>query len=192
MRPSFFWSIPCLLLATLACGGGGNPTPQPAPAATPAPTTPKLTYVDPTSGDYRWIRNASLSTDSHLVLDLMGPATGQGRGIAFTLTADASKTSWAKPTPSDADFVAPSTFDLGAAPLIFKVKRNGGIIDVAFSQKGSSVTAKALNGVLARVALDSLPGASGTVSLSASHAQLLPASGAPQSITLSIASPLIP
>ncbi len=168
------------LLAFLACGGGGGgSTPKVQPAA------PKLIYTDPASGTYRLLKNVALSTDAHLVLDLVGPAGAQGRGVAFSLTTDTSKVSWSKPEASDADFVAPAILDLGSAPQILKVKVVGSTLQAAYSQKGGSVSAKALDVPFGRLGLTLKPGATGAVALTASTAQVLPAAGAPQDITLS-------
>ena len=55
-----------LLALGVACGGGGNPTPAP-----PGPTqATSLVYSDPASGSYQFRRNPSLSTKTHLVLEL--------------------------------------------------------------------------------------------------------------------------
>ncbi len=175
-------ALPALsLLAFLACGGGGggSSTPPAAPAAG------KLVYTDPTSGTYRLLKNGALSTDSHLVLDLVGPAGAQGRGVAFSLTADASLVSWSKPQATDAELVAPALLELGSAPQIFKVKAVGATLQAAYAQKGAALSAKALDAPFGRVALALKPGAHGSVSLTASAAQVLPASSAPQDITLS-------
>ncbi|HJW33576.1 MAG TPA: hypothetical protein VJ505_09460 [Holophagaceae bacterium] len=177
IRPSSLATL--TLVALLACGGGGGGS---APA--PQPAAPKLVYTDPTSGAYRFLRNVALSTDAHLVLDLVGPTGAQGRGVAFTLTTDASMVTWSKPQATDAELVAPALLDLGSAPQILKVKAAGATLQAAYAQKGTAVGAKALDAPFGRVALTLKPGAHGTVTLSASAAQVLPASGAPQDITL--------
>lgn len=171
----------CIVLF-LACGGSDRTAPAPAP---PAPA-PKLIYTDPAGGDYRLVRNASLSSDTHLVLDLVGPSGTLGRGLAFRLSVDAAKAAWTKPSASDADLLAPLILDLGSAPRILKTKVTGGTLETAFSQKGAAVSAKALNGVLARVALDPKTGATGTLSLAAAQAQLLPENGAPVGIAIAV------
>ena len=59
------------LMGFLACsGGGGGTTNNPPPAKTIAG---RLDYTNPTSGTYTLVKDTTLSTSTHLVLNLMGP-----------------------------------------------------------------------------------------------------------------------
>lgn len=171
-----------LLLTLAACTGGG---PDGGGGSTAATT---LAYTDPTSGTYRLMRNAGLSTNGHLVLDLVGPAATNGRGVAFTLTADTSKVTWAKVQAADAALAQNVAFTLGGSPQIFKVNVSSGTLQAGMFQKGSGVAAVSLNTTLARVALDLnggvAKGASVSLSAPASKSNLLPEVGSPQTITV--------
>lgn len=178
------------VLFALACGGGGTSTPPtpPPPTKTIADT---LAYTNPTSGDYKLVRNTSLSSATHLVLDLMGPATGNGRGVAFTLTADTTKVTWAKVAGTDANLVQNGAFSLGSGTQIVSAKASGNTLQAGLFQKGSAVAAVSLNTALARVALDLKAGivpVNSTVTLSAvtGKANVLPETGAPQTVTLTL------
>jgi hypothetical protein len=150
-----------------------------------------LAYTDPTSGTYILKKNVALSTPSHLVLDLIGPAATTGNGVAAAFTADANKVTWANVGASDptSTFVQNGTaFSLGTAPQILKGKVTGSSLQVAAAQKGVSSPA-ALNAPLLRIALD-LKAAqpAGTVALSAdaTKCQVLDSAGIITPIVVSV------
>ena len=68
----------------LACGGG---TKEPAKAAS-------LVYTNPTdAGSWRLVQASSSST-THLVLDLLAPTGASGQGVTLVLTTDPAKATW--------------------------------------------------------------------------------------------------
>jgi hypothetical protein len=154
------------LAAMLACGGGGGG----AAAPTPVQTATTLSYTDPTSGSYQLKKNTALSTATHLVLDLVGPASAMGSGVTATFSADATRVAWANVSAADpaSTFVQNGTaFSLGTAPLILKGKVIGGTLQVTAAQKGTG-SPVALGAPLLRVALDLYASqVPGSISLSA-------------------------
>ncbi|WP_026852824.1 hypothetical protein [Geothrix fermentans] len=154
------------LAAMLACGGGGGGSSAPPPV----PTATSLGYTDPTSGTYQLKKNAALSTATHLVLDLVGPASGTGSGVTATFSADTARVAWSNVAASDptGTFVQNGTaFSLGTDPLILKGKASGGTLQVTVAQKGTG-SPVSLGAPLLRVALDLRPSQlPGAVSLSA-------------------------
>jgi len=77
--------LPAIALALLlACGGS---------AAGPGPVLPPvssgLEYKNPAGSQWNLVRNAA-SSDTHLVLDLVGPSGTKYRGIGFNLQSDGS------------------------------------------------------------------------------------------------------
>jgi len=168
------------LALLLACGGGGSTPPPP-----PTPTATGLAYTDPTSGSYQRKKNTTLSTTTHLVLDVVGVGAPSGAAIAFTLSTDTARTSWVKVSGTDAEYVQNGTvLTLGTAPLALKGKVSGATLQGAVGLKGTAGSVS-LNGVLARVALDLKAGAPlGTATLTAPKAQILQADGTITTVTL--------
>lgn len=172
-----------LLLTACGGGGGGSTTPQ-------GPTTASsLTYTDPTSGTYQLKKNTTLSTPTHLVLDLVATSAGTGTGVAFHLTTDTTKVTWAKVQAGDAEWVQNgAVFTLGGGVAALKGKASGQVLQAAVSQKGLG-SPVALNGVLARVALDLKSGiAPGAVTLApvSGKTQALLSGGTTPDITVTV------
>ena len=182
-------SLPALLglAALLACGGGGGSSNN---NNTPTNAT-SLAYTDPASGTYLLKKNTALSTTTHLVLDLVGPAAATGTGVSATFSADPTKVTWTNvgATDTTATYVENGTvFSLGTAPQILKAKVASGVLQVTAAQKGTG-SPVALNAPLLRLALD-LNGqtAQGAVSLSADAAKclVLDGTGALTPMTVSV------
>jgi hypothetical protein len=140
----------------------------------------RLAYADPGPAPFRLLRNAALSDDSRLVLDLVGPSDLLGRGLSFTLRCD-PRMEAVKVSPDDAECVQNGTvFELGPPPQLLKALHHGDLLEVTLSQRGQG-NARRLGGVLARLALQLRPSADlpTGLRLSVTDCLLLPASGAP-------------
>lgn len=188
MNKLFSGSTVLLLMGLLACGGGGGGSTPPPP-----PTATSLAYTDPTTGTYKLMKNAS-SSGSHLVLDLVGPATGTGMGVAITLNADATRVTWVDVPPGGTTAVLMQNgtqFTLGTGTPIQKAKAAVGVLQATVAQKAPTAAAS-LNGTLLRVALDLKPGlglAQGTaitLQYNVTKCELLDGTGALSNITLSV------
>ena len=171
----------------VACGGGGGGSSTPA-------TATALAYTDPASGTYLLKKDTALSSGSHLVLDLVGPATGTASGVSLTLNADTVKVVWVDVPAggTTATLVQNGTqFSLGTGTPILKGKATGTTLQATVAQKAPTAAASQ-NGVLLRVALDLKPGlglAQGTpITLTAdgTKSQVLDGSGAISTITVSM------
>lgn len=162
-----------------------------AATLTVTPVGASLAYTDPTTGTYQLKKNTTLSTATHLVLDLVGPASATGCGVTATFSADTTKVTWVDVPAggTTAAFVQNGTaFTLGAAPQILKGKVTGNVLQVAASQKGFA-SPVALNQPLLRLALDLKSGlAAGSVTLSADNTkcQVLDGTGTLTPITVTV------
>jgi len=143
------------LALALACGGSSSYTP-PAPA-TPAATPLAWSYTDAaaTAGGIVLVRDAALSTPTHLVLDVVGTdATVLSAGLMLTLQVEPTVGQWSKVQAADTDLVENgAVYDLGATPRILKAQSAAGVLSVVVSQKGY-FKALATKGILAKVAVD--------------------------------------
>lgn len=175
------------LLVSCGSGGGGTPTPT-----TPSTAT-ALAYTDPAAGTFQLRKITGLSTPTHLVLEVHGPAAPTGSGVSITLTVDGTRAAWSNVSTADASatFVINGTvFSLGSTPQILKAKVSGNTLIATVSEKGFGA-AKALNGPLLRVALDLKSGITpGAVTLSADPAkcQLLQGDGTLAPLPLAVGS----
>jgi hypothetical protein len=182
---------PALLAGLLACGGGGGGGGGTTTTPPPKTVADRLDYTNPSSGSFTLVKDTTLSTSSHLVLNLLGPAGSSATGVGFILSADQTRVTWSKPVGSDAVLARSGLFDLGTTtPQLVVGKSTGDQLQVAFYQKGTTkppVTFTA-SSVLASVALDLKSGIPvGTViSISAvsGKAVLSQGSAAPQPIAI--------
>lgn len=162
------------LVLLFGCGGGGGGGSTTTPTTTIATS---VAYTNPTGPGWRLEKDAS-STSTRLVLNLVGPAGTTARGVAMTLQAG-SKLDYGK--FSDDRYIKDlGIFDLTYAsssevPLLAGGVKNGQLM-LGIFQKGSLKPAKDCGSPLFQFALDLQSGVTtGTVSLTVSKAQYLPA-----------------
>lgn len=150
-----------------------------------APPATSLTYTDPSTGTYQVKKNAGLSTSTHIVFDVVGSGAPTGAGLAFSLTADATRLTWAKVAPADPEYIQNgAVLTLGSAPLPLKGKVTGNVLVGGLGQKGLAGSV-ALNGVLTRFAVDLKAGApTGAAALAQTKAQVLQSDGTLATVTL--------
>jgi hypothetical protein len=173
-RSTFYLTLAGTLLsltALLACGGGGG-----GGGSSPGLS---LVYTDPPATGYRFVRDAQYSTATHLVLDLVGPATDQGRGVAFTLDLAPGPVAWALVAAGDTQYVENILFNPGpGVPLVKTALQGGTTLLVDDFQKGAG-NALSLAGPICRVALDGMTPltAAASVPIQVVQFRLLPATG---------------
>lgn len=186
-------ALSSLVLVTLvACSGSNNNTTTNPPP--PKTIADRLDYTNPTSGTYTLVKDTTLSTPTHLVLNLLGPAGTQGSGVGFFLSADNAKVTWSKVSSSDTESVKNGAFNLGSGTQLLKSRISGSQLEAGVFQKGNTVPAVTFTatGVLASVALDLKPNVVplGAVTFSAINgkAVLTNGSAAPAPIVISYGS----
>ncbi|MBJ6762486.1 hypothetical protein JGU66_17075 [Myxococcaceae bacterium JPH2] len=113
-----------------------------------------LVYTDPSGLGWKLVRNATESTPTHLVLDLVGPVGELGRGVALTLSAPPALTTWAHVATSDTEFVTNRAFALGGMPQLLKGTVAGNALRLGVFQKGTSAPAVVYADALVSVALE--------------------------------------
>ena len=191
------YSIPATIVAdsgsytVTVSNSAGSVTSSPAVLTVQAQAT-TLAYTDPTTGTYLLKKKATLSTATHLVLDLTGPAATTGTGVLATLSADTTKVTWVNVASTDAanTFVQNGTaFNLGTGTQVLKGKVTGNVLQAVAAQKGTA-SPTALNVPLLRIALDlkaSQPTGAITFTADAAKCQVLDgATGSPTTITVSV------
>jgi len=153
-----------------------------------------LAYTDPTTGTYQLKKNTTLSTTSHLVLDLMGPSSGTAAGVALTLSADTTRVTWVDVPAGGTTAVLMQNgtqFSLGTGIPIQKAKATGNVLQATVAQKNPAA-AVSLNGALIRVAMDLKPGlglpqgTAITLSADALKCQVLDGAGAISTVTVTV------
>jgi hypothetical protein len=180
--PSIIFCALSLALLS-ACGGGGDKPVDPASYAT------TLSYQNPDSTGFRLVKNATASSTSRLVLDLVGPSGTQAKGVALFLVTDGAKAAWVHPTGAAGSCVAPgSVFPLGAAPQLKADKVEGAQVQVGLFQKGgSAVTLTDASLLSLGLNLKGATVAKGAVSLgSGKQAMVLNGDGTLSPITISL------
>lgn len=169
----------------------GSATSSAAVLTVQAAPASALAYTDPTTGTYLLKKNTALSTATHLVLDLVGPAAATGSGITATFSADTTKVTWVNVAGGDPanTFIQNGTaFNLGTAPLILKGKVAGNVLQATIAQKGIGGPVS-VNAPLLRIALDlkaAQPAGTITFAADADKCQVLDGAGTISNITISV------
>ena len=166
------------LAGLLACGGGGGGG---GAAGGSSSIRLSLVYTDPPpAAGYRFVSDALLSTPTHLVLNLVGPDGGRGRGVAFALdlSSGSGAVAWAMVTPGDTQYVENILFNLGpGAPLVKTALQGQTTLLADIFQKGPG-NDQALDTPICRVALDAqAPLTAGSIPISVVQFKVLPPTG---------------
>ncbi|QRO01722.1 hypothetical protein JRI60_23205 [Archangium violaceum] len=164
---------------TVVATSVADPT-KTASATVTVPAATGISYEDPQGTGWRLVKNAALSTDDRLVLDLLAPAGTAGRGVDLTLSADQPRASWAKLASGDSEYALNHAFDLGSGPQLFRSNAKDSTLLVGAFQKGTAAPAVSFTGPVLSVALDLKTGPtlpSGPVELRVTKAHALPGSG---------------
>jgi hypothetical protein len=157
------------------------------------PATQGLAYTNPTAtSGWRLVKNTAASSAFHLVLDLVGPADTNGRGVSLTLQADSDNVAWAKVDGADAELVANHAFQLGNGAQLIKGSAKGQTLSAGvFQKEGAPV---AVSSAVVSVALDLSAKAISSVKpgtaipLTVVKASALPEAGALAPITVAVGS----
>jgi hypothetical protein len=125
-----------LLATMLACGGGGGG------GSSSGSSTPTLEFTTTaTDNEYRFVKDTALSTDTRLVLDLLGPTGVSTRGVAVFLSADTGKVIWVNPATggTNGSLIEVGTqFDAGSSPAFTADKFSDKILQAGVFQKGGT------------------------------------------------------
>ena len=148
--------IPALgLLLLTACGGAGT-----TPGVQTAKASVGLVYTSPTGLGWNLVKNAA-SSDTHLILDIVGPAGTKGRGVGFNLQSDGNinfaKLGTAGYILDTGVFKLQSTFaNYAVEPVLLGggVKNGGTLLTVGIFQKDRFQPAQPLGQPVAQIAID--------------------------------------
>jgi hypothetical protein len=159
------------------------------PPTPPVTKATGLAYTDPATGDFRLVKDAA-STNSKIILRLVGPPATAGRGVAFTLAVDPTLAVLVRVADSDPEYIQNGdAFLLGEAPRLFKGIKQGGLLRATAAQKGVG-SVRALDATLVRLALQFNPSsgvnAGVAIPITITEAQYLPASGQPWPMTITV------
>ena len=181
-------SLSAVVAGMLACGGSSSPT-APATAPTEPTTANTLVYSAPTVAGYQLVQDSS-STATHLILDLVGPAGTQLKGVLLTLSTDATRAAWGNPGGALDPYLNPGqALALGTGAKLLKGTVSGATLQAALYQKGSVTAATLGTQPILSVALDLKPGAlTGGIALTPGLTQILDATGKTQIINVAAGS----